>query len=80
MGIARDDLNQYTKDFENRLLKRYPQVGMGIKDPKYDAELQQFYNTPEYLALKKMAYPNLSTSIPSSGGVKQYNPKTGKVE
>jgi len=80
VGIARDDLNQYTKDFENRLLKRYPQVGMGIKDPKYDAELQQFYNTPEYLALKKMAYPNLSTSIPSSGGVKQYNPKTGKVE
>jgi len=73
--IARDDLNQYTKDFQDRLLKRYPQVGMGIKDPKYDAELQQFYNSPEYLVLKKLAYPNLPTSTPQSTGAWSIKPK-----
>lgn len=56
---ARDDLKQYQADFENRLLKKYPKVAMGLKDPAYDAELARFYNSPEYLALKKQAFPGL---------------------
>jgi hypothetical protein len=61
---ARDDFKQYQADFENRLLKKYPKVAMGLKDPAYDAELASFYNSPEYLSLKKQAFP----SLPIAGG------------
>lgn len=64
LATAKDDLMQFQKDFENRLLKKYPKVAMGLKDPAYDAELARFYNSPEYLALKKQAFP----SLPIAGG------------
>ncbi len=64
LATARDDFAQYQKNFEAQLLKKYPKVAMGLKDPAYEAELASFYNSPEYLALKKQAFP----SLPIAGG------------
>ena len=62
LATARDDFTQYQKNFEAQLLKKYPRVAQGLKDPAYEAELARFYNSPEYLSLKKQAFPGLSVA------------------
>jgi hypothetical protein len=74
---ARDDLRQFEQMKLKALQDRFP-IPMP-KDPNYQAALQAIYNSPEYRQLFALAGYSTAQSAPT-GGVKQYNPKTGKVE
>ena len=79
IALARDDLRQYEQMRLKALESRFP-VPMP-KDPNYQAALQSIYNSPEYKEMYMLAFPNLAKAQSApTGTVKQYNPKTGKVE
>jgi soluble lytic murein transglycosylase-like protein len=76
---ARDDLRQYEQVKLKALQDRFP-IPMP-KDPNYQAALQSIYNDPVYKQLFALSgYTQPTTQAAPTGGVKQYNPKTGKVE
>jgi hypothetical protein len=76
---ARDDLRQYEQVKLKALQDRFP-IPMP-KDPNYQAALQSIYNDPVYQQLFALSgYTKPQTQAAPTGGVKQYNPKTGKVE
>jgi hypothetical protein len=56
---ARDDLMQFEKTRLAALKSRFP---MGELDPKYGAALAEIYKDPKYIALERIAYPNLGAA------------------
>lgn len=78
--MAQAEYRKYEDQLKENFQKLYP-IPMP-KDPGYQAALRALENDPVRKELYAQAFPNLAKMQPNTptGAVKQYNPKTGKVE